>query len=104
MELYYSMSVTQFAYLGSIIDNTGGTKADITAHKRKAQTAFSSLNKIWHSTQTKFRIFNTKVKAVILYGCETWKNSKSITAKLQIFINKCLKENIENFLAGPDYE
>jgi hypothetical protein len=24
--------VTQFAYLGSIIDNSGGTEADITAH------------------------------------------------------------------------
>jgi len=24
--------VTQFAYLGSIIDNTGGKEADITAH------------------------------------------------------------------------
>jgi hypothetical protein len=42
--------VTQFAYLGSIIDNTGGTEADIMAHIRKAQTAFSALNKIWHST------------------------------------------------------
>jgi hypothetical protein len=83
--------LAQFAYLGSIIDNTGGTEADITARIRKAQTAFSALNKIWHSTaystQTKLHIFNTSVKAVLLYGCETWKNSKSITAKLQVFIN-----------------
>jgi hypothetical protein len=93
--------VTQFAYLGSIIDNTGGTEADITARIGKAQTAFSVLNKIWDSTaysmQTKLRIFNTKVKAVQLYGCETWKNSKSIRAKLP-------KENTENFLVGLDYE
>jgi len=78
--------VTQFTYLGSIIDNTGGTEADITARIQKAQIAFSALNKIWHSTaysmQTKLRIFNTNVKAVLLYGCETWKNSKHITAKL----------------------
>jgi len=40
--------VTQFAYLGSIIDNTGGMEADITARMRKAQTTFSTLNKIWH--------------------------------------------------------
>jgi hypothetical protein len=38
--------VTQFAYLGSIIHNTGGTEADITAHIQKAQTAFSTPNKI----------------------------------------------------------
>ena len=34
----------------------------------------------------------TNVKAVLLYGCETWKNSKSVTAKLQIFTNKCLRK------------
>ena len=67
--------VTQFVYLGSIIDNTCGTEADTMARIRKAQIAFSALNKIWHSTaystQTKLRIFNTNVKAVLLYGCET---------------------------------
>ena len=72
--------VTQFTYLGSIIDNTGGTEADIMARIRKAQIAFSALNKIWQSTtysaQTKLRVFNTNVKAVLLYGCKTWKNSK----------------------------
>ncbi|GFG39739.1 hypothetical protein Cfor_08763 [Coptotermes formosanus] len=74
--------VTQFTYLGSIIDNTGDTEADTTARIRTAQTTFSALNKIWHSTaystQTKLRIFNTNVKSVLLYGCETWKNSKGI--------------------------
>jgi hypothetical protein len=77
----------QFAYLGSIIDNTGGTEANTTAHIRKAQTAFSTLNKIWHSvaysTQTKLRIFNinVKVKAVLFYGCKTWKNSKKYNSQ-----------------------
>jgi hypothetical protein len=70
--------VTQFAYLGSIIDNTGGTVTDITACIQKAQTAFSALKKIWlstaYSTQTQLRIFNTNMKAVLLYGCETSKN------------------------------
>jgi len=98
--------VTQFTYLGSIIDNTGGTEEDIKDRIRKAQTAFSTLNKIWHSTryskQTKLRIFNTNVKAVLLYGCETWKNSKYITTKLQVFINKTRRKKIKNFLAGPD--
>jgi hypothetical protein len=30
-------------------------------------------------------------------GCETWKNSKSITAKLQVFINKCLRKILRIF-------
>jgi purine-nucleoside phosphorylase len=66
--------VTQFAYLGSTINNTGGTEANTTAHIWKAQMAFSALNKMWYSTaystQTKLHIFNT-VKADLLYGCET---------------------------------
>ena len=37
--------VTQFAYLGSIIDSTGGAEADITTRIRKAQAAFSTLNR-----------------------------------------------------------
>jgi len=92
--------VTQFTYLGSIIDNAGGTEADIMARIRKAQIAFSALNKIWQSTtysaQTKLRIFNTNVKAVLLYGCETWKNLKYITTKLQI-INKSLRKILRIF-------
>jgi len=93
--------VTQFTYLGSIVDNTGGTEVDLRARTRKAQAAFSALNKIWHSTtystQTKLRIFNTNVKAVLLYGCETWKNSKYITTKLQVFINKSLRKILRIF-------
>jgi hypothetical protein len=49
------------------------------------------------STQTKLRIFNTNVKAVLLCGCKTWKNSKSITAKLRVFINKCLRKILRIF-------
>ena len=70
------------------------------ARIRKAQIAFSALNKIWqsttYSTQTKLRIFNTNVKAVLLYGCETWKNLKYITTKLQI-INKSLRKILRIF-------
>ena len=88
--------VTKFTYWGSIIDNTGGREADITAHIRKTQSAFSALNKACQSStysmQIKLRIFNTNVKAVLLYGCETWRNSRSVTAKLQVCINECLRK------------
>jgi hypothetical protein len=30
------------------------------------------------------------VKAVLFYGCETWKVKNSIVQKLQSFINRCL--------------
>jgi len=93
--------VSQFAYLGSIIRNIDGTEADIMTRIQKTQIASSTLNKIWHSMaysmQTKLCIFNTNVKAVLLYGCETWKNSKYIRAKLQVFINKCLRKILRIF-------
>jgi hypothetical protein len=47
--------------------------------------------------RTRLRIYNTNVKAALLYGRETWKISKSITAKLQVFINKCLRKILRIF-------
>jgi hypothetical protein len=83
------------------MDNTGGNEADIKARIRKDKAAFSALNKLWrsttYSTQTKLRIFNMNVKAVLLYGCESWKNSKYITTKLQVFINKSLRKILRIF-------
>ena len=40
---------------------------------------------------SKFRIFNTNVKAVLLYGSETWRTTKQTSQKLQTFVNKCLR-------------
>ena len=37
------------------------------------------------------------MKAVLLYVCETWKNSKYITTKLQVFINKSLRKILRIF-------
>ena len=37
------------------------------------------------------------MKAVLLYGCETWKNSKYVTTKLQVFINKSLRKILRIF-------
>jgi hypothetical protein len=37
------------------------------------------------------RIFNTNVKSILLYACETWKTTNQITRRLQTFINKCLR-------------
>jgi hypothetical protein len=42
-------------------------------------------------------LFSNNIKAVLLSGCETWKNEKSIIAKLQVFINKCLRKILRIF-------
>ena len=47
----------------------------------------STLHPIWNSTA----LFNTNVKAVLLYGSKTWRLTKTAIKKLQFFINSCLR-------------
>ncbi|VDP53334.1 unnamed protein product [Schistosoma curassoni] len=58
--------VESFTYLGSIIDERGGSDADVKVRIGKARTAFLQLKNIWNSkqlsTNIKVRIFNTNVK------------------------------------------
>nr|KAG5693746.1 hypothetical protein BaRGS_002129 [Batillaria attramentaria] len=43
------------------------------------------------SIRTKLRIFNSNVKSVLLYGCETWRTTKTMQQKIQTFLNTCLR-------------
>ncbi|VDP31520.1 unnamed protein product [Schistosoma margrebowiei] len=62
--------VKTFTYLGSIIDEHGGSDADVKARIGKARAAYLQLRNIWNSkqlsTNNKVRIFNTNVKTVLL--------------------------------------
>ena len=88
--------VQSFTYLGSKIDRLGGTDADVKARIGKARTAFLLLRNVWKSrqlnTRTKLRFFNSNVKAVLLYGSETWRTTKNIIQKVQTFIYSCLRK------------
>ncbi|VDP40286.1 unnamed protein product [Schistosoma curassoni] len=93
-----------FTYLGSIIDEHGGSDADVKAWIGKARAAYLQLKNIWNSkqlsTNTEVRIFNTNVKTVLLYGAETWRTTKSIIQKIQVFINNCLRKILQ--IRWPD--
>ncbi|KAH9590185.1 Laminin subunit gamma-1 [Schistosoma haematobium] len=88
--------VKTFTYLGSIIDEQGGSDADVKARIGKARAAYLQLKNIWNSkqlsTNTKVRIFNTNVKTILLYGAETWRTTKAIIQKIRVFINSCLRK------------
>ncbi|CAH8576460.1 unnamed protein product [Schistosoma bovis] len=60
--------VEPFTYLGSIINERGGSGADVVARISKARTTFLQLKNIWNSKQMlttiKVGIFNTNVKTV----------------------------------------
>jgi hypothetical protein len=68
--------VADFTYFSSNVSEDGGTIKDINIRIQKARGAFSGLWKIWRSTHihksTKFKIFISCVKYVLLYGRETW--------------------------------
>ncbi|VDP31380.1 unnamed protein product [Schistosoma curassoni] len=74
--------VKTFTYLGSIIDEHGGSDADVNERIGKARATYLQLNNIWKPkqlpTNIKFTIFNTNVKTVLLYVSETWRTTKSI--------------------------
>ncbi|VDP30435.1 unnamed protein product [Schistosoma margrebowiei] len=96
--------VKTFTYLGSIIDEHGGSDADVKARIGKARAAYLQLRNIWNSkqlsTNTKIRIFNTIVKTVLLYWAETWRTTKAIIQKIQVFINSCLRKTLH--IRWPD--
>ena len=87
--------VESFDYLGSVFDHQGGTDRDVTARIGKARAAFVMLKNIWASggisMRTKLRIFNSNVKSVLLYGCETWRTTHTMQRKFQTFFNTCLR-------------
>ncbi|VDO87747.1 unnamed protein product [Schistosoma curassoni] len=89
--------VKTFTYVGSIIDEHGGSDADVKAWIGKARAAYLQLNNIWNSkqmsTNTKVRNFNTNVKTVLLStGAATWRTMKVIIQKIQVFNNSCLRK------------
>ncbi|VDP03280.1 unnamed protein product [Schistosoma margrebowiei] len=81
--------VKTFTYLGSIIDEHGGSDANVKVRIGKTRAAYLQLKNIWNSkqlsTNTKVRIFNTNVKTVLLYGAETWRTTTAIIQKNKSF-------------------
>ena len=79
-----------------MVSKNGGTEEDVASRIKKANGVFVQLNPVWRnhniSKTVKIRIFNTNVKSVLLYACETWKTTNQITRRLQIFVNKCLRQ------------
>ena len=63
-------AVNSFTYLGRIIDQQGGTDADVKARIGKARIAFIELKKIWAtrelSSKTKIRLFYSNVKCLTI--------------------------------------
>ena len=86
--------VEEFLYLGELLDKEGGATKDIQRLSKARQT-FYRLRRIWSSSEisrkTKIQLFKTIVRAVLMYGCEAWKLTKTEPKKLDAFQYKCMK-------------
>ncbi|XP_048759469.1 uncharacterized protein LOC125669065 [Ostrea edulis] len=93
--------VSEFVYLGSKITADGDSTSDVESRIAKARAAFASLGNIWKSTaisiKTKIRIFKSNIIGVLLYGVESWKVTKSIVLRLDVFQTKCLRRILKVF-------
>jgi hypothetical protein len=96
MEETETEEVWSFVYLGSVVSEKGGTEEDVASRIKKANGVFVQLYPVWRnhniSRGVKIRIFSTNVKSVLLYACEILKTTNQMIRKLQIFVNKCLKQ------------
>ena len=65
----------------------------------KASQAFASLRSTWKARhirrKTKLRIFKSNVISTLLYGSESWKVTKTISNKLDVFQNRCLRRILQ---------
>ena len=93
--------VQEVVYMGSKITNDGNSEIDVLHRLAKAREAFAALQNIWRSskigTETKLRIFKSKVLGVLLHGAESWKVSQSICHKIDVFQTRCLRRILRIF-------
>jgi len=94
--------VGSFVFLRSVESENGGTEEEVASRIKKVNGVFVQLYPVWSnhniSKGVKIQIFNTNVKSLLLYACETWKTTNQLTKRLQIFINKCLRRTLNTKL------
>ena len=87
--------VDHFTYLGSKVSTSGDGEEEILVRISKASQAFASFRGTWGSKKisqkTKIRFFKSNVLSTLLYGAESWKMTKTISHKLDVFQNRCLR-------------
>jgi len=88
-------NVSEFTYLGAVVNKTGGGTADLQSRIHKATGTFRLLAKVWRSKainhKIKLKIFKSNVMSVLLYGCETWTLTAKDVRMLRVFQMRCLR-------------
>ena len=88
--------VSQFQYLGSIVQSDCGMDTEIGSRICKVSSAFKSLSRIlWHQrkikTSTKVCILNSVILPTLLYGLESTVLLEPHVRRLESFMIRCLR-------------
>ena len=86
--------VEEFTYLGSKMTADGSSEREIRARLLKAGQPFATLRNTWKSGEIfkkmRIRLFKSNVLSILLYGSESWKMTKAINHRFEVFQNRCL--------------
>ena len=85
----------EFKYLGSIIDSSLTSDADVNMRIKSATSAFDALKNVLTSLsvvlRVKGRIYNALVLSILLYGSEAWCLREDLFNRLSSFHNRCVR-------------
>ena len=88
-----------FVYLGSVLAKDGGTDDDVRVWIGKAAAVVRKMGKFWTSTKIdlkiKLQLYSTIVLPTALYASETWRQTGTITRKLNTFHQRCLRKSMK---------
>ena len=92
--------VPEFKYLGSIITSNDEVSREISARIAAGKRCVGGLKRVLSSRKvsrkTKVRVYTVIVRPVVLYASETWRFTKQMERRLEVFENGVLRQ-----ICGP---
>jgi hypothetical protein len=87
--------VSEFPYLGALVDDKFSTGREIERRIFTAQRSFFGLKHLLRAKSitrtTKFTLYKTLIRPVAIYGAESWNTTKEEEEKLGVFERKVLR-------------
>jgi len=89
--------VKSFKYLGSNVNGNNSIEEEIKERISMGNKAYYANKDLFRSRlltkYSKLRMYQTLVRPVVTYACETWLLKENIKMKLRVFERKIFKEN-----------
>lgn len=96
IEGYQFEQVGTFTYLGSTINENNNSTYDIKARIMSGNRCYHAYRELMKSTTlnkgSKLKIYNTIIRPVVTYGCESWTLTNNDEIHLRIFERKILRK------------